>query len=130
MGLDDIYQPIKSSILTREILPEAKDVFLIISKEESYRRIPSSSGTVKNEKAQASAFMSKQSDMNKNRNNNWSNNGNNVYRGANQHMTNNIKDMVNLVDVFDLKHTVGHPNGTLAKITHMENLKLNNDFML
>nr|GFC79529.1 ribonuclease H-like domain-containing protein [Tanacetum cinerariifolium] len=50
--------------------------------------------------------------------------------GANQHMTNNIKDIVNLVDVSDLKLTVGHPNGTLAKITHVGNLKLNNDVML
>nr|GEV68538.1 ribonuclease H-like domain-containing protein [Tanacetum cinerariifolium] len=82
MGLDDIYQPIRSSILTREVLPEAKDAFLIISREESHKRIPSSSGTVKNEKAQASAFVSKQSDMNKSRNNNWSNNGNNVNRGV------------------------------------------------
>nr|GEX28708.1 ribonuclease H-like domain-containing protein [Tanacetum cinerariifolium] len=265
MGLDDIYQPIRSSILTREVLPEAKDAFLIISREESYRGIPSSSGTVKTEKAQASAFVSKQSDMNRSRNNNWSSNGNNVNRGvyvnllckncgfkghtndrcfeligyppgfkrnpnlkpntngnsksdsgnfrkgssnnsetktsgnvsftneqvmklmsllndmgsagqsnmacitkcsffncnvffnqnfykffcanvtinginyhmgwiidsgANQHMTNSIKDMVNLVDVFDLKLTVGHSNGTLAKITHVGNLKLNNDVML
>nr|GEX39396.1 ribonuclease H-like domain-containing protein [Tanacetum cinerariifolium] len=222
MGLDDIYQPIKSSILTREVLPEAKDAFLIISREESHRGIPFSSGTVKTEKAQASAFVSKQSDMNRSRNNNWSNNGNNVNRGvydnllykncglkghtidrcfeligyplsfkrnpnlkpntngnsksnsgdfrkgssnnsetktsgnnfykffcanvtinglnnhmgwiidsgANQHMSNSIKDMVNLVYVFDLKLTVDHPNGTLAKINHVGNLKLNNDVML
>nr|GEU85732.1 ribonuclease H-like domain-containing protein [Tanacetum cinerariifolium] len=82
MGLDDIYQPIKSSILTREVLLEAKDAFLIISREESYRGIPSSSGTAKTQKAQASAFVSKQSDMNRSRNNNWSNNRNNVNRGV------------------------------------------------
>nr|GEU61359.1 putative reverse transcriptase, RNA-dependent DNA polymerase, Gag-polypeptide of LTR copia-type [Tanacetum cinerariifolium] len=50
--------------------------------------------------------------------------------GANQHMTNSIKDMVNLVDVSNLKLTVCHPNGTLAKITHVGNLKVNNDVML
>nr|GEW48129.1 putative Gag-polypeptide of LTR copia-type [Tanacetum cinerariifolium] len=27
MGLDDVYQPIRSGILTKEILPEAKDAF-------------------------------------------------------------------------------------------------------
>ncbi|GJX70589.1 ribonuclease H-like domain-containing protein [Tanacetum coccineum] len=43
MGLDDIYQPIGSSLLTREILPEVKDAFVIISSEASHRRIPSSS---------------------------------------------------------------------------------------
>ncbi|GJU13262.1 putative reverse transcriptase domain-containing protein [Tanacetum coccineum] len=40
MGLDDKYQPIRSSLLTREILPEVKDAFVIISKEESHRGIP------------------------------------------------------------------------------------------
>ncbi|GJR83506.1 putative RNA-directed DNA polymerase [Tanacetum coccineum] len=50
--------------------------------------------------------------------------------GANQHMTNDTKNMFNLVDVSSLKLTVGHPNGTLAKITHVGNLKLNNDVIL
>ncbi|GJR04165.1 ribonuclease H-like domain-containing protein [Tanacetum coccineum] len=50
--------------------------------------------------------------------------------GANQHMTNSTKDMTDLVDVSDLNLTIGHPNGTLAKITHVENLKLNNDVIL
>ncbi|GJS24273.1 ribonuclease H-like domain-containing protein [Tanacetum coccineum] len=31
MGLDDVYQPIRSSLLTREILPEVRDAFLIIA---------------------------------------------------------------------------------------------------
>ncbi|GJZ70091.1 ribonuclease H-like domain-containing protein [Tanacetum coccineum] len=122
MGLDDIYQPIRSSILTKEILLEVKDAFVIISREESHRRIPSS--CVKTDKPQASAFVARQSDNNINRNNNWSNNG------ANQHMTNSTRDMVDLVHVSDLKLTVGHPNGTLAKITDDGNLKLNNDVML
>ncbi|GJS24272.1 ribonuclease H-like domain-containing protein [Tanacetum coccineum] len=34
------------------------------------------------------------------------------------------------VDVSELNITVGHPNGTLAKITHIGNLKLNNDVVL
>ncbi|GJT70416.1 hypothetical protein Tco_1029702 [Tanacetum coccineum] len=29
MGLDDVYQPIRSSLLTRKILPEVKDAFVI-----------------------------------------------------------------------------------------------------
>ncbi|GJS81971.1 ribonuclease H-like domain-containing protein [Tanacetum coccineum] len=241
MGLDDVYQPIRSSILTREILPEAKDAFIIISREESHRGIPASS--VKVEKPQVSAFVSKTNDNNRKRNsgnwsdsnssianrgnyhsllcknyglkghtidrcfeiiryppgfkrnpnlqtasnfnNNRSNNadarggfmGNNdlksstrrlslsneqmlklmsllndksstttnanmavngvnyqlgwiIDSGANQHMTNDTKNMFNLVDVSDLKLTVGHPNGTFAKITHVGILKLNNDVIL
>ncbi|GJZ63082.1 ribonuclease H-like domain-containing protein [Tanacetum coccineum] len=50
--------------------------------------------------------------------------------GANQHMANSTKDMIDVVDVSNLKLTVGHPNGTLAKITHVGNLKLNNDVIL
>ncbi|GJZ06393.1 putative reverse transcriptase domain-containing protein [Tanacetum coccineum] len=45
-------------------------------------------------------------------------------------MTNSNKDMIDLADVSDLKLTVGHPNGTLAKITHVRNLRLNNDVIL
>ncbi|GJV75265.1 ribonuclease H-like domain-containing protein [Tanacetum coccineum] len=45
-------------------------------------------------------------------------------------MTNCSKDMFDLVDILELKLTVGHPNGTLAKITHVGNLKLNNDVVL
>ncbi|GJW57300.1 ribonuclease H-like domain-containing protein [Tanacetum coccineum] len=50
--------------------------------------------------------------------------------GANQHMTNSTKDMIHLVYVSDLKLTIGHRNRALAKITHVGNLKLNNDVIL
>nr|GEX81596.1 ribonuclease H-like domain-containing protein [Tanacetum cinerariifolium] len=79
MGLDDVYQPIRSSIMTREILPEAKDAFMIISREESHRGIPPS--FVKAEKPQVFAFVARQTDNNNNRNRNWSYNGNNANRG-------------------------------------------------
>ncbi|GJT48931.1 putative RNA-directed DNA polymerase [Tanacetum coccineum] len=83
MGLDDVYQPIRSSILTREILPEAKDAFLIISREESHRGIPASSvksenaSSVKSEKPQVSAFVSRFNNNNKKRNTGFWSNGNN-----------------------------------------------------
>ncbi|GJV27830.1 hypothetical protein Tco_1384278 [Tanacetum coccineum] len=43
MSLDDIYQPIRSSLLSREILSEVNDAFVIIAREESHKRIPPSS---------------------------------------------------------------------------------------
>nr|GEW70368.1 ribonuclease H-like domain-containing protein [Tanacetum cinerariifolium] len=235
MGLDDVYQPIRSSILTREVLPEAKDAFVIISREESHKGIPNTS--VKTNKPQVSAFNTKFNDANKRKGSgnwsngnsfgNWSNvnpnlkpinnlnnnkrsnnsdvrgssvgnsdksasplslsneqmmklmcllndkstagaanmaciescsffncivffnqhfykflcakikmNGVNYHlgwiidSGANQHMINDIKNMFNLIDVSGLNLTVGHPNGTIAKITHVGNLKLNNDVIL
>ncbi|XP_071699521.1 uncharacterized protein [Rutidosis leptorrhynchoides] len=38
MGLDNIYQPIKSNILTRDLLPSVNTAFSIISREESHRK--------------------------------------------------------------------------------------------
>nr|GEZ52039.1 ribonuclease H-like domain-containing protein [Tanacetum cinerariifolium] len=50
--------------------------------------------------------------------------------GANQHMTNDTKNMFNLIGVSGLNLAVGHLNRTIAKITHVGNLKLNNDVIL
>ncbi|GKD19572.1 hypothetical protein Tco_1208730 [Tanacetum coccineum] len=52
-----------------------------------------------------------------------------MYR-SNQYMSNTTKNMCDLVDISDLKLTIGHPNGTLANITHVRNLNLNNDVVL
>nr|GEX27938.1 ribonuclease H-like domain-containing protein [Tanacetum cinerariifolium] len=49
---------------------------------------------------------------------------------ANQHINNNIKNMIHVVDVTDKNLTARHPNGTLAKITHIGNLILNNNVIL
>ncbi|GKE52220.1 ribonuclease H-like domain-containing protein, partial [Tanacetum coccineum] len=46
MGLNDVFQPIRSSLLAMETLPDVKDAFTIISKEESHRGIASSSGSL------------------------------------------------------------------------------------
>ncbi|GJV18018.1 hypothetical protein Tco_1363341 [Tanacetum coccineum] len=43
MGLNDVFQPIRSSLLSRETLLDVKDTFAIISREESHRGIASSS---------------------------------------------------------------------------------------
>nr|GEU63413.1 copia protein [Tanacetum cinerariifolium] len=37
MGLNDCYQPVRSSLLTRDPLPEVKDAYNLISREESHR---------------------------------------------------------------------------------------------
>ncbi|GJT32214.1 hypothetical protein Tco_0922633 [Tanacetum coccineum] len=43
MGLSDVFQPNRSSLLSRETLPDVKDAFAIVSREESHRGIVSSS---------------------------------------------------------------------------------------
>ncbi|GKD95035.1 hypothetical protein Tco_1374872 [Tanacetum coccineum] len=60
LGIDDVYQPIRSSLLTREILLEVKDAFVAIAKEESHRGITPT--FVKTDKPQASAFVSMSND--------------------------------------------------------------------
>nr|GEW23967.1 ribonuclease H-like domain-containing protein [Tanacetum cinerariifolium] len=44
MGLDDCYQPVRSSLLTTEPLPEIKDAYTVVSREESHRGVPESFG--------------------------------------------------------------------------------------
>ncbi|GKD80516.1 hypothetical protein Tco_1347355, partial [Tanacetum coccineum] len=55
MGLDDTYMQIRSSILSRENLPDVRSAYAIISSEESYRIATDSvSGT--SQRSQTSAF--------------------------------------------------------------------------
>nr|GEY23950.1 putative Gag-polypeptide of LTR copia-type [Tanacetum cinerariifolium] len=56
MGLDDVYLPIRSNILTRDPLPSVKYAFAIISGEESHRGVVSNSTP---SKPHATAFASK-----------------------------------------------------------------------
>nr|GEU74432.1 ribonuclease H-like domain-containing protein [Tanacetum cinerariifolium] len=82
MGLDDVYRPIRSSLLTRKILPEVRDAFLIVAREECHRGISSSS--IKAEKPQASVFVARTNDNKRNNNNsNW-NNGNSSFGNGNR----------------------------------------------
>ncbi|XP_071727116.1 uncharacterized protein [Rutidosis leptorrhynchoides] len=61
MGLDDVYVPIRSQILTSDLIPNVKTAFSIISRDESHRL--HSYNSVKN---QSSAFVSKTSNTSNN----------------------------------------------------------------
>ncbi|GJR87104.1 ribonuclease H-like domain-containing protein [Tanacetum coccineum] len=50
--------------------------------------------------------------------------------GANQHLTTSTIGMINVVDIFNLNITVGHPNGTVATISHVGDLRLSNYVIL
>nr|GEZ81416.1 ribonuclease H-like domain-containing protein [Tanacetum cinerariifolium] len=105
IGLDDCYQPVRSSLLTRDPLPEVKDAYNVISREESHRGVLYLSMTT--------ITLG------------WI-----IDFGTNQHLTGSTSGMINVVDISDLKITVGHPNGTLAVINHVGNLKLANNVMV
>lgn len=56
MGLDNVYQPVRTTLLTREELPTVKEAFALISREESHRN--SNSNSQKGQ-TQAVGFVSK-----------------------------------------------------------------------
>ncbi|GJZ99502.1 RNA-directed DNA polymerase, eukaryota [Tanacetum coccineum] len=201
MGLDYCYQPVRSSLLKRDPLPEVKDAYNVVSREESRRGIPESSGVIefkmnatsfaaksfnrpnpnlnckhcgkidhtiercyelvgfpigfkrtsnsvkqgfnanvdvkKNEKMfsgnPSSSFTSEQ--MQKllsliNETPTASIHANMADSGVNQHLTISTIGMSNIVDISELKIIVGHPNGTLATISHVGDLKLSNNVTL
>nr|GEW09254.1 putative Gag-polypeptide of LTR copia-type [Tanacetum cinerariifolium] len=53
MGLDDVYQPIRNSLLSGDPIPDLKTAFSVISREESHRGSSSSSSR---NKPQVSVF--------------------------------------------------------------------------
>ncbi|GJZ99299.1 hypothetical protein Tco_0671850, partial [Tanacetum coccineum] len=239
IGLNDFYQPIRSTILAKDPLPNVKDAFYVVSKEESHRGLhPGGSGS---NKSQPAAFVVKTNNNTNNFNRRVNtNNNNNTNRGPNpnllckncglighivnrcyeligypasfkrnhnlskqtennnkrfngnsmvnqsipstsgslsssftnehmmkllslinekpspsaniscikpnfynnnmsfkqpyfynnNHMTDSTKDMFNIMDISSLMITVGHPNGTLAKITVISSLRLTNGIVL
>ncbi|GJR82763.1 ribonuclease H-like domain-containing protein [Tanacetum coccineum] len=104
MGLEDSYMQIRSSILSREVLPDVRIAYATIYSEESHRvAVGSIAGS--SQRNQASAF-------------------------ANQHMTYINKELDNVLDISHLRIKVGHPNGTEAYISKIRNLRLSNGLTL
>ncbi|GJU96968.1 ribonuclease H-like domain-containing protein [Tanacetum coccineum] len=114
MGLDDVYQPIRSSLLTQTELPEIKDAFIIVCREESHRGL-GKGGSSKNVEIQKSS-------------------------GSLPFTNDQIATLMSLIgekgnsgvqaNMADLNITVGHPNGTITKINHVGNLRLTNNVVL
>nr|GEU55717.1 ribonuclease H-like domain-containing protein [Tanacetum cinerariifolium] len=113
MGLDNSYMQIRSSILSRDPLPDVRGAYAIISSEESHK-VVSSSNPVTSQRSQSSMFNSAV--------------GN--FRGANQHLTYTDKLLVNVIDISKLGIKVSHPNGTEAVITKVGNMILNKNLTL
>ncbi|GJT78823.1 ribonuclease H-like domain-containing protein [Tanacetum coccineum] len=116
-GLDDVYQPIRSTLLTQTELPDVRDACVIVCREESHRGLGSSLGVQKPQKnssgipfinEQTAKLMSLIGDK-------PSNGIHSNMAGANQHITSSTKNMTYVVDITDLNITVGHPNETDLK---------------
>ncbi|GJW67750.1 hypothetical protein Tco_0122174 [Tanacetum coccineum] len=73
MRLNDVYQPVRSNLLARDPLPDVKDAFTIVPKDESHKGLAPGKQSVKNMPA---AFVVKTNNNNSNRRVNTSNNNN------------------------------------------------------
>ncbi|GJX13713.1 ribonuclease H-like domain-containing protein, partial [Tanacetum coccineum] len=115
MGLDDSYMQIRSNILSRDPLPDAKGAYALISSEESHRAVVTGSGAGPSQRAQSFVFNSSvnnrsgvqrsQTSGNTPRPNNFSRSNNN----RNRRTTGG--------PVLVYENYSSHPNGTEALIT-------------
>nr|GEY59924.1 ribonuclease H-like domain-containing protein [Tanacetum cinerariifolium] len=136
MGLDNSYMQIRSSIMSRDPLPDVRGAYAIISSEESHKFVFSSnSGT--SQRSQSSVFNSAVDNF---KDNSLNSNGKGVQAnmaagiivdsGANQHLTYTYKLLVNVIDISKLGIKVSHPNGTEVVITKVGNMILNKNLTL
>ncbi|GJV05610.1 hypothetical protein Tco_1343266 [Tanacetum coccineum] len=135
MGLDEVYAPIKSIILTTDHIPDVKGAFVTLSKDESHRSTQSHNLP----KLSSAAFVAKTN----NRFNNWSSSNNQTRRlnrpnlvcthcNMNDYAANRCFELVGhppLKEIM-LNMIVGHPNGTKALVTHVGSLKLTDKIVI
>ncbi|GKA47693.1 ribonuclease H-like domain-containing protein [Tanacetum coccineum] len=156
MGLDEVYQPIRSSLLTKTELPDVKDAFVIVC----FEIIGYPNGFKKNSNGNFNNNNTKGNSNNNNRGGSSNNvevqkmsgslsftndqiaklmsligeKGNSGVQanmaGENQHITNSTINMTDIIDISDLNISVGHLNGTIAKIRHVGNLRLTSNVVL
>ncbi|GJW30331.1 putative RNA-directed DNA polymerase [Tanacetum coccineum] len=84
IGLNDVYQPIRSNLLAKDPLPDVKDAFVVVVREESHRGLAPGKISAKTNPA---AFVAKTNNGNNNFNNNrMVNSNNNSNRGPNPNL--------------------------------------------
>ncbi|GKD17183.1 ribonuclease H-like domain-containing protein, partial [Tanacetum coccineum] len=99
MGLDEVYAPIRSIILTTDPIPDVKGAFATLSRDESH--MSTQSHNVSRIDKQFKILMALISEK-----------------------SGSASILTNVADVSKLNMTVGHPNGTKAVVTHIGSLKL------
>ncbi|GJY21178.1 hypothetical protein Tco_0393744 [Tanacetum coccineum] len=117
MGLvysENVDKPVRSSLLTRDPLPEVKDAYNVISREESHRGLLESSGGTES-KQNATSFVAKTFNNNKKQ---FNNNGNNFTIGTSSNANRGPNPNLNCKHYGKIGHTidrcfeiVGFPQG-------------------
>ncbi|GJV29893.1 ribonuclease H-like domain-containing protein [Tanacetum coccineum] len=131
MGLNDVYQNIRSNILAREPFSDVKEAFNVISMEESHRGLHHGSGS--GNKVQPAVFVAKTNNFIGN-DFRRGNNGNGPM-GPNPNLLCKNCGLIGhtierCYEIIGLNLNVGHPNETLAKITAIGNLRLSANVVL
>ncbi|GKA87806.1 ribonuclease H-like domain-containing protein, partial [Tanacetum coccineum] len=127
MGLNDVYQNIRSNILARDSLPDVKEAFNVVSKEDSHRGLHPGYGSGSGGKVQPAAFVVKSNNF---KGNNFKRGNNNIAnRGSSPNLLCKNYGLIGHT-IESLNLTIGHPNGTLAKITVVGNLRLTANVVL
>ncbi|GJW27016.1 ribonuclease H-like domain-containing protein [Tanacetum coccineum] len=142
MGLDDSYMQIRSSILSKEVLPDVRSAYatlLLVVLLVTLKGIRllllsliSSSGFTDEQMATLISLI-KDNKMERMFRLTWQVlgfNGKIIDSEANQHVNYTDEELDNVLDISHLKIKVGHPNKTEAFISKIGNLKLSNDLIL
>ncbi|GKA00700.1 ribonuclease H-like domain-containing protein [Tanacetum coccineum] len=138
MGLDDCYQPVRSSLLTKDPSPKVKDAYNIVGFPQGFMRNPNTGKQTFNAnsdvKMNTNSASSSSSDFTPEQMQKLLNMINDK-SSRSIHANMSLCDyyyygMFNVVDISEFKITVGHPNGTLATVSHVGNLKLSNNVVL
>ncbi|GJV29565.1 ribonuclease H-like domain-containing protein [Tanacetum coccineum] len=102
MGLDDVYTPIRSQILTTEPLPDVKSAFATLSRDKSHRISHSQASGSKNGQV---IFVA--------RTNDWNNDKNSVQTSQNRRFVNLVCKHCHMIGhtIDKCFEIVGYPNG-------------------
>ncbi|XP_076894922.1 uncharacterized protein LOC143547361 [Bidens hawaiensis] len=140
MGLDDVYQSVRTNLLIMEPLPTVKTAFSIISREESHRN---TNGSMKTQTQNVVERCFEIIGYPQNSKPRFGKTGllgdkpdegchapNLGDSGANQHMVMSDKNVLNQIDVTEFDIKIKHPNGSSALVTKIGNVKLSNNVIL
>ncbi|GJU58348.1 ribonuclease H-like domain-containing protein [Tanacetum coccineum] len=121
----DASKELRRSLLTRDPLPKVKDAYNVISREESHRGVPESSGGAES-KQNATSFVAKTLNNNKKQ---FNNNGNNFIRCTSSNVNRGPNPNLNCKHCGKIGHTidrcfkiVGFPQGFKRNINSNSNI--------
>ncbi|GJU59912.1 ribonuclease H-like domain-containing protein [Tanacetum coccineum] len=135
MGLDDVYTPISSQILTIKPLPYAKSAFATLSRDESHRKSQHASSSKNSQAIFAARF------------NEWKNNKNNGHtidkcfkligypsgfkkRPGNEEAYDLLSSSVGNPADAQVNVAIAHPNGTIEKVKQIGSFQLSEKIVL